>query len=114
MKYIVRFALYFCDEFDTNCANIYDILVEEARPSLAIKIGKVIVEEEAATYYWPGEIKFISLTDENGSVYVLSNDRLILLPKEDHDKLPKKFCENETFFVVGIDRIPKMYFPEPH
>ncbi len=51
------------------------------------------------------------MTDENGIVYVLSNDQLILLPQENHDKLPKTFCNTgETFFVVDKDEYPKCVF----
>lgn len=115
MKYTTRFVFYHYDEFDTTLANIYDILVEADQPSEALKIGGKIVLEQTKIYSSPGNTDFVSLTDENGVVYVLSNDQLILLPQENHDKLPKTFCNTgETFFVVDKDRIPKMRFPEPH
>lgn len=112
MKYIARFVFYYYDEFDTTCANIYDILIEAAFPYQAFKIGKAIVECEAKKYYWPGQIEFISLREKNRKkIYVLSNNRLVELPKKEWNRLPTKFCHNrETFFFIVKDRVPKMCF----
>lgn len=114
MKYTARFVFHHYDEFDTTLADIYDILVETDSPSEALKVAKEIFMKETKIYSSPGSTDFVSLTDENGVIYILSNGQLIVLPKEDYDKLPKRFCSNgETFFVVGKDKIPKMRFPLP-
>ncbi|MEW6408256.1 MAG: hypothetical protein AB1465_06235 [Patescibacteria group bacterium] len=111
MKYIARFVFYHYDEFDTTLANIYDILIEADQPSEALKIGRKIVSEQTEIYSSPGNTDFVSLTDENGVISVLSNGQLVILPKEDYDKLPRSFCNTgETFFIVEQDKIPKMRF----
>lgn len=115
MKYTARLVFYHYDEFDTTLANVYDILVEADGPSEALESAQEILAEETKIYSSPGSTDFVSLTDENSVVYILSNGQLAMLPKEDYDKLPKTFCNTgETFFVVDRDKIPKMHFPRPH
>ena len=129
MKYTARFVSWSYDEFDTTLANVYDILVEADSPPAALEIAKGVISEKTKVYSCPGGTDFISLTDKNGIIYVLSLSRkgyygeslplspssqLVILPKEAHDKLPKTFCNTgETFFVIDGDKIPKMRFPSP-
>lgn len=130
MKYTARFVFWYYDEFDTTLANIYDILVEADSPSVALEIAMEILPELTRMYSMPDGTNFISLTDENGIIYVSSwsqkdyygerlplssSTQLVILPKENHDKLPKTFCNTgETFFVVDSkDKLPKMRFPFP-
>jgi hypothetical protein len=129
MKYVARFVFFYYDEFDTTQANVYDILVEADSPSAALENAMEILPELTKAYS-PGPTDFISLTDENGVIYVSSlarkgyygeslplssSSQLVILPKEAHDKLPKTFCNTgETFFVVdSSDKLPKMRFPLP-
>lgn len=113
MKYIARFVFYHYDEFDTTLANIYDILVETNSPSEALKAAEEIFPEKTKISSSPGNTDFVSLTDENEVIYIRLNDQLVVLPRKDYDKLPKSFCDTETFFIIGKDRIPKMRFPFP-
>lgn len=113
MKYTARFTFYYYDEWDTTLCNIYDILVEANSHFEALEAAKEILAGETKTYSSPGSTDFVSLIDENGVIYILSNGQLVVLPKKDYDKLPKSFCSNgETFFVVDRDKIPKKCFPE--
>lgn len=112
MKWTARFVFWYYDEFDTTLANIYDVLVEAKSPSEAFEVAEKIVSEQTKIYSWPGATDFVSLKDENEVVYVLSNNRLVVLPEENYSKLPKTFCSTgETFFVIGSDKIARMRFP---
>lgn len=114
MKYTARFVFYYYDEFDTTLANIYDILVETNSPPEALKAAEEILTEKIKIYSSPGSTDFVSLTNANEVIYILSNGQLVVLPKKDYNKLPKSFCNTgETFFAVGEDQIPKMRFLLP-
>jgi len=133
MKYAVRFVLYWYDVFDTTNTNIYDVIVKAPNPDFALALAVTIFKETKEIYNYPNrynKVRFISVTDEKGEIYVsklspqnhyygedlpLENQwfklpELIKVPKEDHGKLPKKFCfDGETFFVIyAHEMIPKL------
>lgn len=109
MKYTARFVFYHYDEFDTTLANIYDILVQANNPAEAFKKAEDVLAEQIKIYSFPGSVDFISLIDENKTIYVLSKRKLVVISEEDYEKLPKKFCDTgETFFVVEKDKNVKI------
>ena len=113
MKYTVRFVFYYYDEFDTTLCNIYDVSVNSDNPLDAYNIADDIVLEKTKNYSNPGDTYFISLTDENGVIYVFSKNQMIVLPKDKYEDLPKSFCSNgQTFYTVDEKKEVKFRLPE--
>ena len=103
MKYKARFVFYYCDEFDTTHANIYDILLEEVSFWKAFKKAKKIVKKEIKKYSFSDKLNFISISSSEEKTYILIGCKLLQISEEKKKSLQNTFCETgETFITISI------------
>lgn len=102
MLYHVRMTLVYYSDDDDTCVNIYDERVDAGSVEDAVQTVRGWIQEHARQYYSPGTIDLVFAEDQNRVLYVFKDNKIVVLPEEKRDTLPKQFCSvSETFMTLG-------------